>query len=442
MDAPRVDPRTAAARALDEVVRHGRSLSTVLPQWQAQVPTKDRALLQALCYGVCRWYPRLDALLGTLLQKKLKAKDTDVRCLMLLGLYQLIYMRVPDHAAVSATVAVTGKLKKPWAKGLVNAVLRNAQRKQDELQQALDADPVSHWAHPEWLTSRLQTAYPQQWQQILDANNQHPPMCLRVNHAKVARGDYQHQLAQRGIDATATPFSEDGLMLAEAVDVESLPGFAAGYASVQDSAAQLAANLLAAEAGDYVLDACAAPGGKTAHVLERQPGLVGMVALDVDANRLIRVSETLQRLQLNADVRIGDAATPDQWWSGQPFDRIMLDAPCSATGVIRRHPDIKLLRRDGDIDALVALQGQILKALWPLLKPGGMLLYVTCSVLPQENVNQLARFCAAQADASELPIEAQWGIKQSIGRQILPGQNGMDGFYYARLKKDNDTVQA
>ncbi len=439
MDA-RVDSRTAAARVLDEVVRHGRSLSATLPPWQARVPEKDRALLQELCYGVCRWYPRLDALLGTLLQKKLKAKDTDVRCLMLLGLYQLIYMRVPDHAAVSATVAVTGKLKKPWAKGLVNAVLRNAQRKQDELQQVLDADPASRWAHPEWLLCRLQAAYPQQWQQILNANNQHPPMCLRVNHARVACSDYQQQLAQAGIDATVTPYSEDGLMLARAVDVESLPGFADGHVSVQDSAAQLAAELLAAQAGDYVLDACAAPGGKTAHVLERQTGLAGMVALDIDANRLVRVSENLERLQLSAEVLVGDAATPDPWWNGRQFDRIMLDAPCSATGVIRRHPDIKLLRRDSDIEPLVELQGQVLKALWPLLKPGGMLLYVTCSVLPQENVKQLARFCAGQADASELPIEAQWGVQQPIGRQILPGQNGMDGFYYARLKKDNDTA--
>ncbi|MFC1750493.1 16S rRNA (cytosine(967)-C(5))-methyltransferase RsmB [Pseudomonadota bacterium] len=431
-----MDVRTAAAKALDDVIRHGRSLSSVLPQWQARVQPKDQALLQELCYGVCRWHPRLDALVGKLLQKKLKPKDTDVRCLMLLGLYQLIYMRVPDHAAVSATVAVTGKLKKPWAKGLVNAVLRNAQRQQESLMQEVDANPVGQWAHPEWLVSRLQGAYPDQWQQILDANNQHPPMCLRVNHDKTTRSDYLRKLTDAGVDATETPCSEDGLMLAKAIDVESLPSFKDGHVSVQDSAAQLAAELLAAEEGDYVLDACAAPGGKTAHVLERQPGLAGMVALDIDAGRLERVKENFKRLQLKADIVVGDAAAPDSWWSGKQFDRIMLDAPCSASGVIRRHPDIKLLRRDTDIEQLSELQNLILKALWPLLKPGGMLLYVTCSVLPQENVKQLQRFCAEQGGATESPIRTEWGVKQAIGRQILPGQNGMDGFYYARLIKE------
>ncbi len=430
-----MDVRTAAANALGEVVRHGRSLSSVLPQWQSKVPAKDQALFQEFCYGVCRWYPRLDAMVDRLLQKKLKAKDADVRCLMLLGLYQLFYMRVPDHAAVSATVAVVGKLKKPWAKGLVNAVLRNAQRQQESLQQALDADPVSRYAHPQWLVDALSKAYPDQWQAILEANNQHPPLVLRVNHSQVARDSYRRQLQEQGVESDSTPHSEDGLILRKAVDVATLPGFAAGHVSVQDSAAQLAAELLNAQAGDYVLDACAAPGGKTAHVLERQPQLKGMVAMDVDAMRLERVQENLQRLKLTAEVVTGDASQPDQWWSGERFDRIMLDAPCSASGVIRRHPDIKLLRRDSDIEQLAELQGQILNALWPLLKPGGMLLYVTCSVLPQENIKQLQRFCAEHGDAIELPIEAAWGVQHAIGRQILPGQDGMDGFYYARLQK-------
>lgn len=432
-----MDVRAAAAKALDEVVRHGRSLSSVLPQWQARVGQRDQALLQELCYGVCRWYPRLDALVGKLLQKKLKPKDTDVRCLMLLGLYQLIYMRVPDHAAVSATVAVTGKLKKPWAKGLVNAVLRNAQRNRESLEQELDSNPSSEWAHPEWLIDRLQFAYPGQWPQILEENNHLPPMCLRVHHGKVSREDYLEKLDDEGISAMPTPFSEDGLILDKATDVTALPNFSDGHISVQDSAAQLAAELLDAQAGDYVLDACAAPGGKTAHVLERQPDLAGMVALDVEAKRLERVEENLERLQLSAQVVVGDAAKPDTWWSGKQFDRIMLDAPCSASGVIRRHPDIKLLRRDSDIDQLAQLQSEILKALWPLLKPGGMLLYVTCSVLPRENVEQLQRFCAEQGDAKVSPIDGKWGIKQEIGRQILPGQDGMDGFYYARLTKDD-----
>ncbi len=433
-----MEVRTAAAKALSEVIREGRSLSTVLPAWQSKVPAKDHGLFQELCYGVCRWYPRLDAIVAKLLQKKLKPKDSDVRCLMMLGLYQLFYMRVPDHAAVSATVAVTQQLKKPWAKGLVNAVLRNAQRQQAELEQTLEADAVTQWAHPQWLVDALREAYPQQSQTILEANNQYPPMALRVNHSKVKRDEYLQQLIASGIDARATPFSGDGLILDKAVDVTTLPGFSAGHVSVQDSAAQLAAELLDAQAGDYILDACAAPGGKTAHVLERQSQLAGLVALDVDENRLQRVTENLQRLQLSCEVIAGDAANADGWWSGQQFDRIMLDAPCSASGVIRRHPDIKLLRRDSDIEQLAQLQSRILETLWPLLKPGGMLLYVTCSVLPQENVNQLQRFCTQHVDATEHPIEGEWGIKQAVGRQILPGQDGMDGFYYARLIKGLD----
>ncbi len=429
-----MEVRTAAALALDEVIRQGHSLTSLLPRWQEQVSAQDRPLLQELCYGVLRWYTRLDALAAQLLQKPFKTKDTDVHALILLGLYQLIYLRVPDHAAVSATVAATAALKKPWARGLVNAVLRNFQRQSEALLIALDDDPVSRWAHPHWLIEKLRAAYPEQWQSILEANNQHPPLVLRINHAKVTRDNYRQRLLALGIESEPTPHSEDGLILARPVDVESLPGFADGELSVQDSAAQLAAELLNAQPGEHILDACAAPGGKTAHVLERQPS-VTMVALDQDGARLQRLHENLQRLQLNATAITGDAVDPDQWWDGHLFDRIMLDAPCSATGVIRRHPDIKLLRRSDDILQLAELQGRILKALWPLLKPGGRLLYITCSVLPQENVRQLQRFCREQHDLQEQPIVAQWGLAQSIGRQILPGQAEMDGFYYACLQK-------
>jgi len=430
-----MDARVAAAKALDEVIRQGRSLTIVLPQWQGKVTDRDRALLQELCFGVARWFGRLDAIAAQMLHKPFKSKDTDVRCLILVGLYQMLYLRVPDHAAVSETVSATKALKKPWARGLVNAVLRGAQRMDEAAFAELDADPLVKYAHPDWLLGKLRKAYSDEWQVVLDANNQRPPMYLRVNARQLRRVEYLAQLEAAGCKASELPYSDEGLMLAAAADVEGLPGFAAGQFSVQDASAQLAAGLLDAQPGERILDACAAPGGKTAHVLERQPQLAELVALDQDAGRLERVGQNLERLRLSATVVCADASQPDQWWDGRLFDRIMLDAPCSATGVIRRHPDIKLLRRASDIEQLVTLQGQILRALWPLLKPGGMLLYVTCSVLPQENVRQLQRFCAEQADAEHLPIEAEWGVAQAFGRQILPGQAGMDGFYYASLRK-------
>ena len=431
--------RTAAAKVLGEVISHGHSLSAALPQWQERVADKDRALLQELCYGVLRWYQRLDAIAEKLLTKSLKRKDSDVRCLLLLGLYQLIYLRVPDHASVSETVAAAGKLRKPWARGLTNAVLRGYQRQSEALLAEVDADETVRLSHPAWFVDMLRETYPNHWQAILDANNQYPPMCLRVNCQKIARDEYLQQLDEQGIAAEPLIYSDDGLMLTQSVDVELLPRFSEGWASVQDSAAQLAALLLDAKPGERVLDACAAPGGKTAHVLERQPDLAEMVALDSDKHRLQRLEENFKRLDLSANVVVADAAVTDSWWDGQLFDRIMLDAPCSASGVIRRHPDIKLLRRAEDIAQLAEIQGQILRALWPLLKPGGILLYVTCSVLPQENVQQLQQFCTECAGAQEEPIQADWGVAQIFGRQILPGQDGMDGFYYARLRK-NETV--
>ncbi len=425
--------RLAAARALEEVVCQGRSLSAAIPVWQANVEPKDRALLQELCYGVLRWYGRLEAITELLLRKPFKAKDRDVHCLILVGLYQLHYLRIPDHAAVSETVAAIKGLNKPWARGVVNAVLRGFQRLSAEKLAELDRGDGIRFSHPDWLLGKIRKAYPEHWQSVLNANNEYPPMSLRINAKQCNRDDY---LARLEPEASALPYSDEGILLDKAIDVDLLPNFSDGAVSVQDAAAQLAAGLLAAAPGERILDACAAPGGKTAHVLETQPELASMLALDIDAERLQRVAENLARLKLKAELIVGDASQPDQWWDGQLFDRIMLDAPCSATGVIRRHPDIKLLRRPSDIEQLAILQGQILRALWPLLKPGGILLYVTCSVLPQENVKQLQTFCAEYKDARERPITADWGLEQVIGRQVLPGQDRMDGFYYARLIKD------
>lgn len=428
------NPRATAVQLLLQVLSQGKSLSSLLPHGLTPLPPERRALAQELCYGVLRWQPRLQFILGQLLDKPLKAKDADVEILALLGLYQLAFMQIPPHAAVSETVAVTALLNKPWARGLINALLRRYQREQATLDARAEGDPSAHNAHPPWLLQRLQQAWPQDWQALVEANNQRPPMTLRNNRLRQSREAYQQELQAAGLAATPSPYAEDALVLGQAVAVEQLPGFTEGRVSVQDAAAQLAAQLLAPQSGMRILDACAAPGGKTCHLLERATD-IDLIALDVDQVRLSRVRQNLERLALHAELIAADALDTAQWWDGKPFDRILLDAPCSASGVIRRHPDIKLLRRDEDIARLVELQAGILDALWSLLKPGGMLIYATCSVLPEENQQQVAHFLARHADAKEAVIEATWGCAVNPGRQILPYQDGMDGFYYARIIK-------
>ena len=429
-------PRQASVATLLQVIQHGRSLTDSLNHSLAKLKPADRALCQAICYGVLRHYHRLESLLQGLMEKPLRQKDQDIHCLLLIGLYQLLEMRIPDHAAVSQTVAASKALRKPWARQLVNGVLRNFQRQQESLLASLtEADPVSFYSHPQWLINRLQQAWPDDWQAILTANNLQAPMSLRVNRRRLSRDDYLARLTKQNIAARALPWTQQGIQLQQAVPVEALPGFAEGDVSVQDGAAQLAAELLATGAGEAILDACAAPGGKTAHILESQPELQEVVAIDVEPQRLERVTENLQRLGVQARLVCDDASEPARWWDGQPFDRILLDAPCSASGVIRRHPDIKLLRRETDIPTLMALQHKLLRQLWPLLKSGGMLLYATCSVLPEENHLQIQQFLAEQADARLQTIEADWGRTMPAGRQILPGEEEMDGFYYACLRK-------
>ncbi len=427
-------PRSVATSVLTRVSREGQSLSSLLPHAFTVLAPERRALAQELCYGTLRWWYQLDALLSLLLDKPLRGKDRDVHCLLLCGLYQLEYMGIPPHAAVSETVAVTTVLKKGWAKGLTNAVLRRYQREREELQQQLEGNPEARYAHPRWLIDALTAAWPAQWPEILAANNQRPPMTLRSAPNHQSREAYLQELEAAGIEASPTAHAPDALTLLQPHDVESLPGFAKGHVSVQDGAAQLAARLLGHQPGIRVLDACAAPGGKTGHILEICRD-IELIALDLEEKRLQRVAQNLDRLQLRATLICGDAAIPGEWWDGQPFDRILLDAPCSASGVIRRHPDIKLLRRPDDIAQLVQLQAAILDAMWPLLRPGGMFVYATCSVLPQENSQQLESFLGRQVDAQELKIEADWGVTTTVGRQILPGQDGMDGFYYACIKK-------
>ena len=435
-----MNPRYASVLALLAVLDKGRSLTDALDTTLEKVNPRDRSLSQAICYGVMRELPRLEFQLGQLLDKPLKNKDVDLNILLLSGLFQIFSMRIPDHAAVSENVALVKLLKKDWARGLVNAILRNAIRQKDQLISSADSIPVALYRHPQWWIERIRQAWPQHWQSILDANNQAPPMMLRVNLHRISREAYLQKLAQQALQARLLAHTDSGLLLDRACPVEELPGFAEGEVSVQDGAAQLVAHCLSPLAGERILDACAAPGGKTAHLLELAPELAELTAIDIDPGRTARIRETLARLQLNARVLAADAAQPSDWWDGVPFDRILLDAPCSATGVIRRHPDIKLLRRASDIDDLGALQGAILSALWPLLAPGGRLLYVTCSVLAAENNGVVQGFLEANDNAVEDIVLPNNNIRdlmrrKACGYQILPGTAEMDGFYYACLVK-------
>jgi len=430
-----MNPRLAAAKALAAVLSGKASLNSSLPTQLDKVEDRDRGFTQDLAFGTARWQPRLSALAEKLLQKPFKAADADVEALLLVGLYQLLYTRVPAHAAIGETVGCADKLKKPWAKGLLNAVLRNAQRESETIFAELERDPVVRTAHPRWLQKSLKAFWPEQWEAICAANNAHPPMILRVNRRHHSRDAYLALLGEAGIAATPCVYSRDGIILEAAADVRSLPGFAEGWISVQDEAAQLAADLLDLAPGQRVLDACCAPGGKTCHILEAEPALAGVVAVDLEAKRLVRVKENLERLGLDAELIAADGRDIDKWWDGKPFQRILLDAPCSATGVIRRHPDIKLTRQPDDIVALAQLQGELLDAMWKTLEVGGILLYATCSTLPTENTEVIAAFLERTPGARELDLATAAGIKQPHGRQLLAQQGGHDGFYYAKLIK-------
>ena len=390
-------------------------------------------LSKELCFGVCRHYYRLQALADCLVNKR--PKQMDIWICLLMGLYQLHYMRIPDYAVVKETVGLLTPIKKPWAKGLVNAVLRSYCREQEALLTRLTDNAGFIYGHPDWLIKRIKQAWPQHWQSILQANDIHPPMSLRVNSARWAASDYLTRLQEAGIDAHLHKYSSNGITLTTPCDVHELPSFADGDVSVQDEAAQLATSLLALKPALRLLDACCAPGGKTCHILETQPDLSACVALDIEKSRLARVQDNLNRLNLHATLVQGDALQPQTWWDGMPFDRILLDAPCSATGVIRRHPDIKLLRTEADITAVVQLQHDLLQALWPLLAPGGIMVYATCSIMPEENELQVARFISHQTDCQFLANEHDWGHSTGHGWQVLPGENNMDGFFYSVLQK-------
>ena len=430
--------RAAAAQVVDAVITAGKSLDTALPDYEAQVAGEERALLRLLCYGSLRHHWRLQFWIGRLLDRPLKPKDGVINALLAIGLYQLTGTRIPNHAVVSQTVEASRLLRRPKLAGLLNAVMRRFLR-EDIASTAPDTAEAAY-DHPQWLIDAIRNDWPDQGDAILAANNARAPMWLRVDAARSTARDYVQMLQDAGLAAEAFDAIDGAVKLTEPAPVEALPGFAEGLVSVQDAAAQLAAPWLLRRNGGRVLDACAAPGGKSGHLLELGGGDIDLTCLDRDAKRLKAVASNLDRLGRSATLLCGDALTPQSWWTGSAFDAILLDAPCSATGVIRRHPDIKLLRRASDIAPLAALQRSLLDSVWPLLAPGGRLLYVTCSVLAAENDEVLRPFIEATTDAREDDALQNNNIRdlmqrKACGFQVLPGTAAMDGFYYACLEK-------
>ena len=427
--------RAEAARLLHAVRVDGRSLTEALANSSPLTDARDRALLSELTFGGVRLLPRLEALTDRLLQRPLKANDRILGSLLMIGLYQLLALRIPDHAAVSATVAATRLLQRPRAVGLINASLRRFQRERAELLAQVEQDETAHWLMPTWLLRRLRAAWPEQWQALVAASNGRAPMFVRVNRQRISTDDYVERLAVAGIQAERMPDQPQALRLVQPVATDALPGFNDGLVSVQDAGAQWAAPLLAPQPGERILDACAAPGGKTAHLIEQAQGPIELTAIDISADRLETAQAALRRLGLQARVLVGDATQPEPTWADAAYQGILLDAPCSATGVMRRHPDIKRLRCDQDIAPLTRVQAKMLDSLWDLLDPGGRLLYLTCSVLPEENELQVTEFLARHSNARELPLPVTLGIARPHGRQLLPTEAGPDGFYFALLLK-------
>ena len=413
--------RVIALQAICSVVLSKQSLADVkFPLDMLDVP-----FAKSLVFGTLRFYHHLNDVITPRINKPLEKKNLDLHCLLLLGAYQLLHSSTPTHAAINETVAVSDSINKSWAKGFINAILRGVDREREKIL------GEEHFSHPSWLNKKLKKDYPEHYQNILRENNKQAPMTLRI-HPSMKREDYQQHLKNSGIVSNLCPIAKQALILKEAVNVSQLPGFSEGSCYVQDASAQLAAQILKPESGEIILDACCAPGGKTTHLAELCTD-AQIVAIDSDQNRLTRVDENIERSQLkNIKVMQGDANAKD-WWDRQLFDKILLDAPCSATGVIRRHPDIKLLRKPRDIARLCEIQAMILDNLWVCLKPGGTLLYATCSVLKNENERQIINFLERTNDAKHEVINLDWGMGE-IGKQQLPSRE-FDGFYYAKLTK-------
>ena len=431
--------KTVRARAVEIIfaLQNQRSnLDGLLAKHGKQVSDQDRKFLQSLCYGITRQWYHLSAIEAQLIDKPLKPRDLILGAIVRCGIYELGWMRSKEHAVVTEYVDATVVEGRPWARGLVNAVLRNFIRHRAELKmERHQAETL--WNHPSWLIERIQSAWPERWEGILVENNAPPPMTLRVNQRLVSRETQIEKLRAQDIDCVpgSAPAS---IRLNEPSPVERLDGFNQGFLSVQDESSQWASIALAGISGERILDACAAPGGKTTHLLELAD--LDLLALDISERRLTKITENLVRLGLRAQLKAADASQPDTWWDGIPFDGILLDAPCSATGVIRRHPDIRLMRSEAAIKSLLGMQRALIDALWEVLKDGGRLLYTTCSILPSENDEQIERFLGHHPDASLGVLNAGIpGIRTTHGIQQLPSHTGGDGFYYALLVKSGSS---
>jgi len=432
----RKNPRLCAVKTLANVLDKGQNLSDA-DSTAGLADERDRSLARHLAYGVCRWLNSLEWLSSQLLRKALKNRDRDIHHLILVGLFQLQHDGTAPHAAINETAECARLAGKAWAVAVINAVLRRFQRERQQWLDQLENQP-ERFAHTVWLLQKIQASWPDDWQEIVQANNRAAPLWLRINRTRPAQNDLTRLLSDVGFTVVKHPSAPDAIKLSPAAPVSGIPGFSTGLVSVQDPAAQLAVDLLELEDHLRVLDACAAPGGKTCHILERFP-TIEMTAVELNESRLALVRENLDRLgfarRSGLKLLAGDAADPSSWWDGARFQRILLDAPCTATGVIRRHPEIKWLRSTEQLEKAVRTQARLLQQLWPLLEPGGILVYATCSVLADENSQQISRFMAEHADAEALPLHAAWGRQQDFGRQILPGEEEMDGFYYARMRK-------
>jgi len=437
--SPGTEVRILAGKMVAQVLAGKRSLKAVIQQHIGELKDpRDRALLEAICFTTLRHHRYYDFVLSQWLSKPLPRKDYGIQCLLLTGLAQLHGMKMPAHAVVSATVEAAREVGQTTQIGLVNAILRRATRESlpTSSNQAIQS------SHPDWLIKQLQHDWPNNYNDILWANNEAAPLWLRVNSERSSRTELMAAFLEAHIECDAPESPHKSIRVLEHQALTMLPGWSSGKFLVQDGAAQLAVEALSVKPGEYILDACAAPGGKTAHLAE----LVGngrILALDIAAARLASINETLERLGLSSEkihVAMADAADSESWWDGEQFDAILLDAPCSATGIIRRQPDIKWHRKAEDIGKLAELQARILRSLWPLLKPGGRMLYCTCSVLKAENEFQINRLVSEFKDAVVLPLDARFGHASGLGRQRFPGEDDMDGFFYALLEKRNEAA--